>query len=725
MKNVYKWLSLFILFCIPFVSTASNAHFSGNGKDSCAVNDLCSTAIELQVHNDLGFTCVTGCTDLSTAELFDNLCRIGQYPTVWYRIQTEVVASIMSIDVESDEIHSLSISLFLASPDCDHLLPVALSGNNFPCLEVIDGIAKVQDTKISGGQIYFIAITDQDNNGGTFELCVNTLSSGLGCFTNNEIEITSRSNGGPLTGPFEPGETISICFNVNAYSAINNGCQWFQGMIPVFGNGWDPNSFDANGQPLHATINGKSFGIEHNGINPIATWDWFVDVDYHFDNPNLHVQDFDHNGTVDICNSLYDPHCTDPDGIQGGCCGPCWQGTLGTILPPGWFAYGVNGVCPTPGPPIRVDWGDGTTCGAGMGPWKFCFDLETRTFPDCHYDQSTTDLSLGFFTLTDGETGSWVGTPQFCNDPPAYWKPGFRCGTEKDLGTVTLPNQCSGNLVTYELYEPGVYSWEWTVTPSDFVNDSIFEGPNGHILESHPYYTGSSSTTVLYNLIGHLNSGNTVIKKINFRVWPQIQFQLPEYIKICEHKPGTVTIIPSLIKGGKPPYNYFWKPGGDTFSSLVLHAPFQSEIISLVISDTIGCITKDSLLVKLKSCQIDDPGNEPNDTINPEPPLPNDENFTFPEVNKYNRSIEEFKSASFQIHPTPTSGIATVTWSFDLQQDATIEIFNVQGFRLKKFPVYANEEHQKQIDTQSLTSGVYFVSFGNGEFRYVTRLVKM
>jgi len=39
--------------------------------------------------------------------------------------------------------------------------------------------------------------------------------------------------------------------------------------------------------------------------------------------------------------------------------------------------------------------------------------------------------------------------------------------------------------------------------------------------------------------------------------------------------------------------------------------------------------------------------------------------------------------------------------------------------------VNKNEGHQKQIDTQSLTPGVYFVSFSNGEFRYVTRLVKM
>ena len=729
MKKWPGWFILFLLFEIPLIVTASEYHFSGDGMDSCTINDFCTSAIELQVNTDNGFTCINGCTYRAAPEIIDNDCRIGQFPTVWYKVHTGFGSLTMNIQVQSDDIHSPAISLFTGMPDCNQLQPVGLTSENLTCLQGYGGIARAIGTKIEEDQIYFIAVTDLDDSGGTFELCVNTLSSsGFNCVTSRSIEITSRSSGGSLKGPFEPGETIGVCFNVESYSAANNGCQWFQGMIPVFGNGWDPSSFDANGLPLNATINGNPMGIPGNGNYGNATWDVFTDVDYHFDNPYLQVGDLDQNGTVDMCNSLYDPHCPDLGGIQGGCCGPCWGNPLGTILPPGWLAYGINGTCPTPGPPIRVDMGDGNTCGGGMGPWRFCFNLTTRAFPDCDYDKSTTDLSLGFFTLTDGETGSWSGSFQACYDQPAYWRPGLYCNTETNLGTTTLSDQCSGNIVTYELYEPGVEYWEWTVTPSSFVQDFVFEAGNGHILESHPYYQGTSSAIITYKLIGHLGANNnTVVKKIKYRVWPQIEFQLPEYIEICEYKPGTVTITPNLEKGGKPPYHYLWSPGEDTLRSLVLHTPFQPGTISLNISDTIGCATEDTLIIKLKPCHFDDmyPGDEHNDTINPQNPLPHDGNFSFPVVKKYSLNTEEIYSKSFQIHPTPTSGNANVVWSFDLQHDATIEIFNTQGLKLKRIPIYANEGHQKQIDVQFFMPGVYLVRFSNEDFRFVTRMVKM
>jgi|GEM_PF-1113555 len=720
-------IRLFVLLTIvesPSSIKATSFFFGLDAKDTCAVNDICTSAIDLEVYSDFGFACATGCDSLASPEMFDNSCGMGQFPTVWFRVFTDNEATTMNIKVQSDDIESPNISLFLAVSGCDYIQPVGLTSSNIPCIQGFNGEAKALGTAVGSNSTYFIAVTDPGHQGGSFELCVNTLSQEISCVQNRNIEITNRSNGGPLEGPFEPGETISICFNVNSYSAAGNGCQWFQGLVPVFGNGWDPSSFDAYGLPLNATINGNAMGVPGNGNYGNATWDSFYDVDYHFDNPRLQILDIDHNGTLDMCNSLYDPDCPDLGGIHGGCCGPCWGTPLGDILPPGWFAYGINGTCPTPGPPVRVDWGDGNTCGGGMGPWKFCFDLKTRSYPACKFDKSSKDLSLSFFTFADGETGSWTGGAQICYDQPAYLRLGLNCRTITDLGTITLPEQCSGNLVAYELFEPGVSYWQWE--EPYFVNDSVFEGANGDTLMSHPHYTGTSSATIIYNLIGHLYTGNIAVKKIIYRVWPKIEFQLPEYVEICENKPGTVTITPGLVKGGKPPYNYLWSPSEDTLQSLMLHAPFQSGTISLTISDTIGCLTMDSLLIKLKPCQIDDPGNEPNDTINPQPPLPNDGNFTFPDVKKYNRSVQEkYNISPFQIHPSPTYGSATIEWSFDLQHDAVVEIFNSQGFSLKKISVNKNEGHQKQIDTQSLTPGVYFVSFSNGEFRYVTRLVKM
>jgi hypothetical protein len=728
MKYLVQLLCLLALLESPCILSATSAYDIKGRTDTCTVNDVCATALDLLVFTDLGFTCVTGCNNLATPEMIDNACGIGQSPTVWYRVQTDNDAITMNIQVQSDDLQSPTISLFVAVPDCDQLQPISLTADNLPCFQGNDGLAKAIGTVVSGNQIYYMAISDPHAEG-TFELCVNTLStSGSDCVTSRNIEITARSSGGPLEGPFYPGETISICFNVNSYTAAGNGCQWFQGLIPVFGNGWDPSSFPGDGQPLNPTINENPMGVQGNGVYGTATWDWFSDVDYHFDNSYLQPGDFDGNGTYDLCDTHYDPNCPDVGGLAASCCAPCWGAPLGTILPNGWFAYGINGTCPTPGPPIRVDWGDGNSCSNVMGPWKFCFDLVTREFPHCDEDSTTMDLSLGFITMTDGETGSWTGSTPFCYDQPAYLKPAFNCLTEIDLGTVTLPVQCSGNLVTYTLFEPDVSYWEWTVSPSAYVLDTIFEGVNGHVLESHPNYTGSSSAIITYNLVGHtVIPGTIFLKKLIFEVLPPIQFQVPEVIEICEHKPGTVTITPGLITGGQPPYSYLWNPSGDTLQTLVLHAPFHAGFIDLTVYDSIGCVTNDSIEIKLKSCDFAEMyEDEINDTINPQPQRPHDGNFTYPDVKSYNRSTEEIDNTSpFQIHPTPTSGNATLVWTIELHQDAIVEIFNTQGFRLMKLPVYTSEGYRKQIDTQSLAPGVYLVSFSNEEFRYVGRLVRI
>lgn len=50
-------------------------------------------------------------------------------------------------------------------------------------------------------------------------------------------------------------------------------------------------------------------GEAGNGLYGSATWKWFIDVDYHYDNPSMNINDFDNNGTVDMCNSSYEIDC--------------------------------------------------------------------------------------------------------------------------------------------------------------------------------------------------------------------------------------------------------------------------------------------------------------------------------------------------------------------------------------------------------------------------------
>ncbi|HJW30362.1 MAG TPA: hypothetical protein VJ508_14115, partial [Saprospiraceae bacterium] len=501
-----------------------------------------------------------------------------------FRVFTDNEATIMNLVVKSSDISRPMISVFLApNEDCSILVPIGLTSTNLGCIQGSNGRCEAIGTAVGSNSVYYIAITSWGGEEGSFRLCLNTISVSYACVAQRDIEILDRSDGGPLTGPYNPGETVTVSFNVNSYTAAGNGCQWFQGLVPVFGNGWDPNSFDGNGQPLNTTLNGNPISMPENGNYGTATWEWFTDVDYHYANSNLQVGDLDGNGTVDMCNLLYEPDCPDLGGIQAGCCGPCWGSPLGTILPPGWFAYGVNGTCPTPGPPIRVDWGDGNTCGGGMGPWQFQFELKIRDFPDCDTDPTTKDLSLGFFTFADGETGSWTGAASACSvDQPAFLRLPLTCRLETNLGTVTLPDQCSGNAVSFELYQPGVSYWDWTVYPDWFVEDTVFSGDNGQIVYSHPHYTGNSVGTITYTFTGHQdNTDDVFIKYLTYRVVPPIEVDLKDRVTICERRSDSLILFPEVLKGGEPPYSFLWNPVGETSNPLILYPPFHETYIRL------------------------------------------------------------------------------------------------------------------------------------------------
>ena len=98
------------------------------------------------------------------------------------------------------------------------------------------------------------------------------------------------------------------------------------------------------------------------------------------------------------------------------------MGTLlqeGDNLPPGWFFTGSSS-CPESGYP-DVAWGDGNHCSNAMGPWEFCFTIKVRQDPD-YLNPTHTDLSLSFFTFSDGEIGCWQAGLSICElDLPEQW----------------------------------------------------------------------------------------------------------------------------------------------------------------------------------------------------------------------------------------------------------------------------------------------------------------
>lgn len=558
--------------------------FSLNG--SAQLNDFCEIATIISpVSSDSAFTCVQGENLGALPETFSNSCGIGSFPTVWYQVTTDGSATLMNIFVTSPSFDAPTITLFQS--DCSSLIQVPLTAASLPCVVGSNGEAEALGTDVGASSIYYIAVSSLNNAGGLFEICVNTISQTSACVTNQSIEITARSSGGPLEGPFFPGETVSVCMNVNSYTAAGNGCQWFQGLIPRFGNGWDPSSFDANGQPSNATVNGNPIGSAGNGLYSSSTWDWFTESDYHHDNAFYQIGDFDGNGTVEMCNILYDPDCPNLSGITGGCCGPCWGTPWGDYLPGGWFAYGINGTCGTPGPPVAYDWGDGNTCGGGMGPWAFCFDLKVRSFPDCNSSSTSRNLSFGFTTTSDGETGAWTGGASVCAlDQPSYVSLPMCCSILTEV-IDTIDPICTNQPLDYLITEPTVDYWEWTVNPGTVLGAKNGRGFSGIVISDTLINNGNLPELVTYTLLGYGGACQVYKKMISVEVFPQIQTILSSQV-MCSTPFVPYSLTPT-ISGGSGTYFYAWSPTGETTPAISISNPINGANYQVIVLDNAGC----------------------------------------------------------------------------------------------------------------------------------------
>ncbi len=718
------------LFSLLIILLSPLALIAEQLSDTCTVHDICQTAIPIDtVIADGGFVCIDGCNLGAEPEVFNNQCMIGLYPTVWYRVITEG-GSLMNIHVSSNDIESPTITLFQSLSGCNSLVQIPLSQGNIPCVIGNNGVAEAIGTDIGSNVNYFIAVSSYDTLGGTFSICVNTISVPSICVTDRTLKVVARSEGGDLSGPFKPGEVVSICMNVNSYSASGNGCQWFQGLVPVFGNGWDPTSFNNDGQPLNATINGNPIGEAGNGLYSESTWDWFTDVDYHYTDLKRFVGDLDGNGTLEMCSELYDPDCPTQGGIIGGCCGPCWGSPLGTILPPGWFSYGINGSCATPGPPIRVDWGDGNTCGSGMGPWSFCFDLMVRSYPDCLEDETTSDLSLGFFTFADGETGSWTGAASNCSqDQPAAVMFSLQCGIETDLGIEVAEDICADNLFEFTISEPGIEEWTWSIFPAWAIKHSAKAGANGFAISDTVVNTFSSPVDVTYFFTGYVEgSSNTVVKQVRFRIIPGIRSPLPEIIYVCERDKDSLVISAEPVTGGRPPYQFNWLPGGNTTSAITIFPPFESSLYTLEINDSLGCKFKRDIQFKVRPCQLDTiiDTDESNDGHTFEDPPPFHGNkITFKESETDPTDLEP--SGLLKIFPQPASDLVNIDWT-DIAYDAEeIIITDTKGavIHRSRLSIADRRDHRAQLSIGSYARGVYFVLLPTAQSVLAGRMVKI
>lgn len=615
-KLRFASFSMCVLVCSLAISTIHAQCFENNfcndpsGKSSA--KELPTPVSQnlgiCEPHGEPVFVCIDGCNASADPEPDLTSCTGPLDPVVWYKFTTDATASALNISVTSDEILMPSIQLFLSqNGTCTPLINAGLTPDYFGCMVGSNGRVIANSTPVGPSTTYYLAIGGVNSPGGDFTLCITTLESSARCVTDASVDIVSRSYSGSLQGPFFPGETVGICMRVNEFTVSTGAqnCQWFQGIVPVFGNGWAPGSFDALGQPKNATLNGRPFPAVnvHNG----GQFDWWPHVMYHHPHCFYNVGDFDGNGTLDICNGLFDVDCTGP-GLPGGgvdCFGPCWNSSgpddpgCGSLLPPGWFTSGVDGSCAGLAGWPAVDWGDGNTCDGPTGPWHFCFDLVIRSHTSCiDEDPTTRDLTLGFVAFADGQTGSWTGGPSVCGEDEPVFRLLHACCADWTSMYATHDPICSKGMFSWTLDDPDVIHWKWNVqAPSAISGARNGEGFAGTVVSQNLTNTGNTTHQVIYTFLGFGEGPCPVfIKEVSVDVFAPIQVSLG-HARICVHSEDPYLLTP-IVHGGDQSYTYLWQDGS-TESSLSIPFSGAGQTYSVTVTDATGCAGSASVVPEI------------------------------------------------------------------------------------------------------------------------------
>ena len=386
----------------------------------CTDNDDCSTAATINL-NASGLpgdpaVCVADCTTGAAmgVDFTGNNCEDQLSPTVWYTFTTDGGAATIDIDLTSGDFLTPEFTIWTAV--CAGWTNIANS-----CTEGTGGSATATSITVVPNTTYWINVSDVNGGEGNFNLCVSQNIDVSLCNIGDLITETGSSDPlTPLGGPYSPGEVVDFCYDIFEYRKEN--CNWLGGIVPTFGDCWDPASFDAQGMPVVTTN-------LVNQTNTAGTWSWWPDGDVLYNN------------------------------VVGGTLPP------GDPVGGGWFfvctgcGNGVNG--PTP----NESWGDGQANGpancdvTGNGfTWSICFQLTAGPILNC--SNGTTDCTISIKTYADAEIGAY--TSLGCAGDAAVEAPaGFLCcpiyavADTAACDSYTLPAIAGSTLTGNEFYYTG------------------------------------------------------------------------------------------------------------------------------------------------------------------------------------------------------------------------------------------------------------------------------
>ena len=544
----------------------------------CATNENCSTPTNLPtpVTPAPGVTpvpiCIDGCNISAFPTGFTSgACANFNSPVSWYTVTTDATANRLSITVNSTAGLTTPL-LVLMDGGCPGV------GNIIQCVQGTGGTAQINNYACNPSTQYIIGVLAGAGPTGRFTLCVNTFFAGTACATGiSPLTVTSTSCGSPLNGPYIPGERVSFTYAVTNYSGAGN-CQWIKALIPSFGPGWDPASFQSNGRPVTGTGPGTRYGP--------GTWQWIdenIDI-YQSPLPNANLRVFTDpiTGRLRLCH-ISNIQCMGTPVVQG------------TLMPAGWFFIRSGQTHPNgtgaPSPGNSTGYGDGSSCSSNAGPWTLTFTLQVREYSGpngCAENPTATNLGVEIYPFADGQVGSYGAFTACDADFPSNLSPQFVCQASAvdEVPDITI---CSGG--SFQTPQAGPFTIggvpitnpvTWTVVAPAGVTGA--SGGAGLFIAGTLTNTTNSPKTVVYSVFTSAIPGCGGRTDVRVTVLPAINVLVQANATTgCARSTFKIWAV---VTGDTLNYNYQWNNGQMTRTIFV--TPNISGIYTVIVTDNSG-----------------------------------------------------------------------------------------------------------------------------------------
>lgn len=556
-----------------------------NPIDSPPENDNCIDAESLGVVQSSDEfeikppVCVAGSNLGSSADSIVFDCIPSGWGTVYYTFSTDAIAERISLSISSDEMQNFGVALF--SSGCEDPDIVSCNSTN-------NGKINLTNLEVNPNSTYFILIGSAESNTGDVELCLRSFLLPEQCIVSGSeptLEVTHASLGSSHEGPFQPGEEVTFLYTLPSYQATQT-IQWLQAIIPVFGNGWNPSSFDEQGRPIISGTPNSAGG---------ATWSWWDDGEISYNGASIfYTTFFNDAGRLSLC------YWTDPDCPNTGLNG-------GDGLPAGWYAFlpGNPEHCQNDGNPNN-GWGDGNT-----GPWQVEFTLIVRDSvgPEGCSETGFTDLSVKVFTMSDAQIGCWDGgSPNACA-ADIFSTPGAlvnQCCSPPIINKVE-DEICSGTQTNVELTsdQDPMVSFSWTVTAPPSVSGA--DGGSGTFINQTLVNTSNQPQLVYYNVTAFNETEwcLSTVESIPVLVYPEIMVDLGPDIDGCLEGEFQLGQNLNVSGGGPGPFSFQWSGGLGSDPNPIV-SPDSSVTFVLTVIDQKGCSGTGAIQVDINpSIQIE------------------------------------------------------------------------------------------------------------------------